>query len=227
MGEMAAEGRSDGVLVRPGFADESDIAALLSAFDAALAAQANGRDPTNTRLLAVRTEVPCRRIALVCTPEIAARVSSIRDRIVTAIKQFFDRPEQWPELTLLSEMRATDSHPLHADAEQLTAGRWVPNHTHWRSYVGLLYLNTSTVDYHGGLLRLPQLERTIAPTAGMLVSFPTGRRHIHEVTAITAGRRLSLAIWLTADRSRAEPWLTADRSRAKPSITPRKGVNHG
>ncbi len=211
---MAPDKRSDGVLVRPDFASESDVATLLAAFDAAMAANSDGRDLADARLLAVRTEVPCRRIALVCTPEIGELVSSVRDRIVNAVKQFFDLSEQWPELTLLSEMRTTDSHPLHADAEQLNSGQWVPNHTHWRTHVGLLYLNTSTADYDGGLLRLPELTRTIAPTAGMLVSFPTGRRHIHEVTAITAGRRLSLAIWLTADPSRAEPWLTPSQQRS-------------
>lgn len=201
----------DGVLVARGFVGEPDVAAMLSVLDLAVRARTAGLDMPGVRVMAVRTEVSCRRVVRQCGQEISNRVTSLRERVVATVKKSFDVSDEWPELTLLSEMRATDCHPLHADAEQQISGGWGPNHTYWRAHVALLYLNTSGADFEGGLLRLPEVGRTITPTAGMLVSFPTGHQYVHEVTRVASGRRLSLAIWLTADPERTEPWM----SRAK------------
>lgn len=205
---MTSESVDDGVLIDPEFAGEPDVIALLSAFDVAVQARNAGQDMPGVRAMAVRTEVSCRSLARRCPPEIGDIMTAVRERVVTAVKKFFDVSDEQPELTLLSEMRTTDCHLLHADAERQVMGGWGPNHTYWRTHVGLLYLNTSGADFEGGLLKLPVLGRTIAPAAGMLVSFPTGHRYVHEVTSVISGRRLSLAIWLTADAARAERWMT-------------------
>lgn len=201
----------DGVLISRGFASELEVAAIRLALELAVEARKAGQDVPEVRVTAARTEVSCRALARLCSADLGERMTTVRYRVVGAIKEFFDVADESPELTLLSEMRTSDFHPLHADAEQRASGGWGPNHTHWRTHVGLLYLNTSGVDYQGGLLRLPDLGRTITPAAGMLVSFPTGHRHVHEVTPVTSGRRLSMAIWLTADVARAEPWMTRGR----------------
>jgi predicted 2-oxoglutarate/Fe(II)-dependent dioxygenase YbiX len=125
-------------------------------------------------------------------------VTLVRDRVVAAMARFFG-VHAWPDLTLLSEMRIGDCHPLHADAELQTADGWVPNHTSWRSHVGLLYLNSIGDDYRGGMLHLPTIGLTIEPLCGLLVAFPSGSRFVHEVTKVEAGRRMSMAIWLTTE----------------------------
>jgi hypothetical protein len=97
--------------------------------------------------------------------------------------------------------------PLHADAQRrLTDGRWVANHTPWRTHVAIIYLTTADVDFRGGTLHLPALGLQIAPRRGLLVGFPSGREHLHEVTTVESGHRLSLSIWMTSEPLRAEYW---------------------
>jgi hypothetical protein len=212
---MAREPQPDDVLVLPDFARQADVLALLAAFRAAVTSERH--DLAEVRTFSVRTEVVCRNLASVWEPGIAEHVTMVRDRAIATMQHFFQTSTYWPTFTLLTEMRAGDSHPLHADAERQTPDGWRPNHTSWRTHVGLLYLNTSGVDYEGGLLHLPGVGQTVAPVKGMFVTFPAGRRHVHEVTRVGAGQRLSLAIWLTGDLSHAERW----RTRPKPPSSDR------
>ena len=161
----------------------------------------------------MRTEVRCRALDALLPDKFGARLRTVRARAVARMKHFYAVPDAQPDLTLMSGMRVGDTHPLHADAEQRTPQGWGPNHTSWRTHVGLLYLNTSGVDYEGGLLRLPALGRTISPVAGMFVAFPSDRAHEHEVTRIDTGERLSLAVWLTGDPAHAERWPRDARSQ--------------
>ena len=178
----------------------------MCAHRAVVEANLNGDNRAQARLLSSRDEVSLRSGQLFCERAAAERLRNLRDRAVATIKERFQTPFELPELSLVTEMRMGDSHPLHADAEVKTPQGWRPNHTGWRTRVGLIYLNTSGIDYQGGLLRFPKLGRTISPRAGMLVAFPAGRRHLHEVTPVETGVRRSLAIWLTADPARAEQW---------------------
>lgn len=199
----------DDVLVSEEFASVSDIDAVLRAFGAVVEASSNGDSRAQTRLFPSRTEVALRNASIFCERAIAERLRDLRDRTVTTIKERFQTPAELPEFSLVTEMRGGDSHALHADAEMPTPDGWRPNHTGWRTRVGLIYLDTSGIDYQGGLLRLPELGRTISPRAGMLVAFPADRRYLHEVTTIESGVRRSLAIWLSADPARAEEWETS------------------
>ncbi len=200
---MVSKPQPDQLLVFRDFACEADVVALLSAFRALVAARPAGDDLTEVRPLPLRTEASCRNVVGVCDRAISNRVISIRARAIATMREFF-HVTAYPEFTLMSEMRVGDCHPLHADAERQTAEGWVPNHTPWRSHVGLLYLNTCNADYRGGLLDLPGIGQTIEPVRGLFVAFPSGRRHVHKVTPVEAGRRLSMAIWLTGDAARAE-----------------------
>jgi len=101
------------------------------------------------------------------------------------------------EFPLLSEMREGDSHALHADAEKLVDGQWVPNHTPERIWTALVYLNTGDgVDFDGGEIIFPEFDCTIVPKAGLLVASPTTHEYIHEVPIVTNGVRYALPIWL-------------------------------
>jgi predicted 2-oxoglutarate/Fe(II)-dependent dioxygenase YbiX len=190
----------DGVLTLPDFVTEADAAALMTAFeDAVVVLGLSG--PLHVQQ--PRVQVPYRDIDSVRGSEIFRQIVAIRKLILTTMQRAFSTPAL-PDLTLLSEMRAGDRHPLHADAERQTPEGWEPNHAFWRTHAGILYLNTSGVDYEGGELHLPGVNRIIAPTKGMFVAFPSGRHHVHEVTEVKAGRRRTLSIWLTLDLSRVE-----------------------
>jgi predicted 2-oxoglutarate/Fe(II)-dependent dioxygenase YbiX len=190
-----------------------DVAAVRAAFRQMMDAKAAGREFDEIRTSPVRTEVPCRNAAAVCVPEVIERLEHLRARAISRMREAFGAETLYPNFTLLSEMRVGDRHTPHADAERQTTEGWVPNHTSWRTHVGLLYLNSSGVDYEGGQLRLTCLDVTITPASGMFVAFPAGRRHVHEVTRIEAGQRLSLAIWLTGEPERAECWHSEAKHR--------------
>ena len=135
------------------------------------------------------------------------RLGEVREAVLAALQSFFGEPDLRVEFTLLTEMRAGDSHALHADNERSAgSGQWVPNHTPWRAYAAMVYLNTSGVDYYGGVLRFPAVAQEVAPCAGELVGFSCGREREHEVTPIEDGKRYSISMWLTRDGGRAEHW---------------------
>jgi hypothetical protein len=201
------------VLVVPDFANLAEVAALQAAFRAGAGATLASPDAAIARRISGRTEVACRNLARFCEPAVAEHLTRVRLRAVDAMTDFLRDKACWPDFTLLTEMHAGDSLPLHADAERSAPDGWEPNHTSWRIQVGLVYLNTCGTDYRGGLLRLPGLDQTFRPAQGMLISFPAGRRYVHEVTEVEAGRRLSLSIWLTRDPARAERWRTRPTRR--------------
>ena len=176
-------------------------AAFLSA---ATAARSSGAT-NGARVLPNRTEISAAQLAAICTREAAEALGDLRQRAVTTMVSSFDVPG-YPELSLLSEMRVGDAHVLHADAERQAEEGWAPNHTSWRTHVGLLYLNTCGVDYEGGVLRLPVLGKEFQPQEGLFVAFPSDHRYVHEVSPVLAGSRLTMAVWVTGDASRVEPW---------------------
>jgi hypothetical protein len=75
---------------------------------------------------------------------------------------------------------------------------FVPNHTYWREYTALLYLND---DFEGGEILFEdgpcnKLYQKIIPIkAHMLVLAPNGPHFYHEVFPIKSGKRYSLHIW--------------------------------
>jgi hypothetical protein len=139
---------------------------------------------------------------------LADELTAVRQRTRSALQEFYaPAGALYVEYTLLTQMQIGDAHVAHADNESLGPdGRWVPNHTPWRHSVGILYLNTSGLDYDGGILRFPTVGHRVVPRAGLLVGFTSGRQHWHEVTAITRGVRYSLAMWMTQDGDYREPW---------------------
>jgi AMMECR1 domain-containing protein len=217
----------DELLIVPEFATAQETECVRSAFLAAAGAAQSGDANIQATLLARRTEIAARALHELTSPVVATTLADVRQRAIATMESFFDIENGRADYTLFTEMRVGDSHPLHADAERETADGWAPNHTPWRTHVGLLYLNTAGVDHQGGTLRLPGRGREIEPTAGLFVAFPSDRRYIHEVTTILAGARLTMAVWLTDDVSRTEHWgprrpCSADRlprQRAAPTPT--------
>lgn len=80
--------------------------------------------------------------------------------------------------------------------------KFVPNHTSWREYTALIYLNE---DFEGGEIAFEDgpcnrhYKKTIPIRANMLVLAPNGPNFYHEVFPIRQGKRYSLHLWLTSD----------------------------
>jgi predicted 2-oxoglutarate/Fe(II)-dependent dioxygenase YbiX len=131
-----------------------------------------------------------------------------REDILNAVVRYYElRQPHYIDLTLVTEMQVGDCHPLHADSEQLDEHDcWVRNHTWWRRYTAILYLNTNGVDYHGGVLCFPEAGVEITPKAGLLIAFPSGRLYRHTVTPVDLGRRYSMAVWITDNHNYIEHW---------------------
>ena len=155
-----------------------------------------------------RTEIAGQLLKQANQGTLATWFSKARQQAFNSVREFYHVLDAcYIDYTLVTEMRAGDAHPLHADSErQEPEGDWVPNHTSWRVYTAMLYLNTCGVDYQGGVLRFPKIGREVVPRAGYLVGFTCGHQHQHEVTRVQRGRRYAISIWMTHDSWFAEPW---------------------
>ena len=87
--------------------------------------------------------------------------------------------------------------------------RYVPNHTYWREYTALIYLND---EFTGGQLAFEdgphnQIYKKVIPIhANMLVLAPNGQHFYHEVYPIQTGKRYSLHLWFTSDPEIHRSW---------------------
>jgi|SRR3990167_1306952 len=80
--------------------------------------------------------------------------------------------------------------------------RFLPNHTSWREYTALIYLNDS---FQGGEILFEdgpcnKLYRKIIPIrSNLLILAPNSQDFYHEVFPIRSGKRYSLHLWYTSD----------------------------
>lgn len=88
--------------------------------------------------------------------------------------------------------------------------KFVQNHTSWREYTALLYLNE---DFEGGEILFEdgpcsKLYKKIIPIkANMLIIAPNGQNFYHEVFPIKRGKRYSIHFWYTSDPKHFNPIL--------------------
>ena len=64
----------------------------------------------------------------------------------------------------------------------------------------LLYLTTAGVDFSGGGFAFNDADcdhRLIEPTAGLLLTFPSGFDNLHQVRPVRRGERVVLSVWFT------------------------------
>jgi predicted 2-oxoglutarate/Fe(II)-dependent dioxygenase YbiX len=102
---------------------------------------------------------------------------------------------EWFEIPHLLRYPIGGKCGLHADAEN-----WNKEEYQWvrlvdRDYSSVIYFNS---DYSGGELTFPDLNIRITPRSGMIVTFPTDHRFIHEVEPVTEGTRYSCVMWAAA-----------------------------
>lgn len=112
----------------------------------------------------------------------------------------------YPEFSLCTVSYSGAQHVLHADNKRFdqATGHWLPNHTPQRDHSAVLYFSGSGRDFAGGDIEFPQHQLSIPPSEGMLVHFPSSEDFLHQVTVITSGVRISMAIWFTHQRSLME-----------------------
>jgi 2OG-Fe(II) oxygenase superfamily len=100
------------------------------------------------------------------------------------------------EAIFVAMLRIGGRHPLHRDNCKEDGS---PNHTPNRVWSSIVYLADG---FEGGELVFPG-RGTLKPLGGMLVAFPSGHDYPHEVLPVTNGRRYTLAIWFTGDRTKS------------------------
>jgi predicted 2-oxoglutarate/Fe(II)-dependent dioxygenase YbiX len=104
-----------------------------------------------------------------------------------------------PETVVIAAMGSEGHHGRHADnCRQNEEGDWVPNHTPQRDISAIYYLNET---FEGGEIAFDREGLTIKPRRGLLLAFPSGAAHVHEVLPVKNGVRYTMPIWLTKERA--------------------------
>jgi hypothetical protein len=194
------------VLIRPEFISPSEADELIATFR--YVSDNSEPDGGHVRKWPYRNALSAVLLLRAGKPGIAELLGGIRREAADSLIKFYGIQERAHiDYTLMSEMKIGDCIPPHADNEvHMNEGVWLPNHTHYHHCGATLYLNTCGADYQGGLLRFPSTGKEIMPRTGLLVGFPSGRKHEHEVTPIQSGSRFTLSVWLTLYPEHAERW---------------------
>ncbi len=97
----------------------------------------------------------------------------------------------------------TNQTVLRRVCNQMCPGsQFVPNHTGWREYTALLYLND---DFTGGEIAFEDgpcnklYKKFIPIRKALLVLSPNGPNFYHEVLPMRQGTRYSMHLWFTSD----------------------------
>ncbi len=107
------------------------------------------------------------------------------------------------ESVFVAAMGPGGLHLRHADnCRPIGEGRWEPNHTPQRDMSALVYLNG---DFDGGEIYFPVRDVVVKPEACLLIGFPSGETHEHEVLPVQAGYRYSFPVWMTKRKQNALP----------------------
>jgi hypothetical protein len=159
------------------------------------------------------------------TPQSALKIlSTISHRVIALMQQTYALPEQKyhvdhcalyaripgnycpyhaDNIAFYCPIHGSDQSQLRVHCNGRCSGaKFIPNHTPWREYTALLYLNDA---FTGGEILFEdgpcnRLYKKVIPIkAGLLVLTPNGPNFYHEVFPIRSGRRYSLHLWYTSD----------------------------
>lgn len=130
-----------------------------------------------------------------------ATVMGVLSRAQCEVQDFYEHYPQrplYPDVLHVVGWPTGWEMPTHADNAHESGE---PHALAWRDYSGVLYLND---DFEGGGLYLPKQDILIQPRRGMFVSLPCGLSHMHGVTKVTSGLRITLAFFLTTEIAHAD-----------------------
>lgn len=150
---------------------------------------------------------------------------SVIDRMIDLVDAHFQKLV-WCDLALICAITGSFRHRLHADNAFVFCPRHGadperllelgcdcedievrPNHTPWRNYTGLLYLDS---DHGGGDIvfgEAPNVigklyRKEITVRSGLLVLSPSNELYHHRTTPVSRGIRYSLNVWFTSETDR-------------------------
>ena len=111
----------------------------------------------------------------------------------------------YPQTVVLAAIGPGGCHSCHADnCRQNEQGDWVPNHTPQPDVSAIYYLNE---EFEGGEIAFEREGLVVKPRRGLLLAFPSGRDHVHQVYPVRRGIRYTMPIWFTSQESSAAAWL--------------------
>jgi hypothetical protein len=136
-------------------------------------------------------------------------LDSLRERIIAHTRRAFGETEPIAlDFTNMTALNIGAYYPLHADLEKRDErDNWVENHTPFRKYAAMVYLNTKDINYEGGQLQFPGIGLAVNPKAGRLVIFSGSREHEHQTTPVVRGTRYAIATWITTNPELFEQWV--------------------
>ena len=102
---------------------------------------------------------------------------------------------EYPQIVRWIEADEMTPHADNIEQDNVT-----PNASPWRSFGGVIYLNS---DFNGGKIYYPKLGIEITPSPGMVVLHPADWKYTHGVSKMTEGKRYTISCFFTYDRKYA------------------------
>ena len=145
-------------------------------------------------------------------PHIPEDIKHILKQICLGMRKFISLNAQgenylyseYPQIVRWKEGREMTPHADNIEQDNVT-----PNSSPWRSFGGVLYLNS---DFEGGNLYYPNLGIQVSPRPGMIVLHPADIKYTHGVSKITRGKRFTISVFFTYDQDHGG-FETEDYSR--------------
>jgi len=104
----------------------------------------------------------------------------------------------YSEYPQIVRWRENDEMTPHAD--NIEQDNVTPNASPWRSFGGVIYLNS---DFDGGEIYYPRLGIEVMPKPGMVVLHPADWKYTHGVKKITQGKRYTISCFFTYEKKYA------------------------
>lgn len=98
----------------------------------------------------------------------------------------------YSECPQIVKWKEGDEMTPHAD--NIEQDNITPNSSPWRSFGGVIYLNS---DFEGGKIYYPRLGIEVTPKPGMVVLHPADWKYTHGVSKITKGKRYTISTFFT------------------------------
>ena len=98
----------------------------------------------------------------------------------------------YAELPQIVKWKEGDEMTPHAD--NIEQDNVTPNTSPWRSFGGVIYLNS---DFSGGEIYYPRLGISVSPKPGMVVLHPADWEYTHGVSKIIQGKRYTISTFFT------------------------------
>lgn len=91
-------------------------------------------------------------------------------------------------------VRWKDGDEMTPHADNIEQDNVTPNASPWRSFGGVIYLNSN---FEGGKIYYPKLGIEVTPKAGMVVLHPADLKYTHGVSKVTHGTRYTISTFFT------------------------------